>query len=54
MIAFTHSKSAKDLKLTAEAFTDSIDHLKVNCLVRYQAAAGACIDRQGGALEDAL
>ena len=30
IIAVTHSKSAKDLKLIVEAFTDSIDHEEVN------------------------
>ena len=37
-----------------KAFTDSITHQQVNRSVRYPAAAGVCIDRQGGAFEDAL
>ena len=54
MIAVTHLKSAKGLKLIVEVFTDSIDHEEVNRSVWYPAAAGACFDRQGGAFEDSL
>ena len=39
-----------------EALADSIDrqelHQEVNRSARYPAAAGACIDRQGGAFEN--
>ena len=37
-----------------EAFADSIDHQGANRPVRYPAATGACIDRQGGTFADAI
>ena len=50
IIAITHLKSAKDLKLIVEEFANSIDHQGVNRQVRHRAPALT----DSGAFEDEL